>query len=147
MTPDGGAPRDGAQRERDPAKEQAMKCPKCCAAMGAVNFEDVEVERCTSCGGLWFDALEHEYLKTRPGSESIDTGDANQGRGNNETGQISCPRCHARMIRMVDHAQPHIWYEQCSTCGGVYFDAGEFRDFKSYTPADLWRRWRAKPRP
>ncbi|MCC6907536.1 MAG: zf-TFIIB domain-containing protein [Phycisphaerales bacterium] len=124
-----------------------MNCPKCNAAMEAVNFEDIEVDRCTSCGGLWFDLREHEELKQRRGSETIDTGERAAGRAGNATGDITCPRCRAHMIRMVDHDQPHIWYEQCSTCGGAYFDAGEFRDFKKHTPGDLIRRWRAKARP
>jgi Zn-finger nucleic acid-binding protein len=34
------------------------------------------------------------------------------------------------MIRMVDRHQPHIWYESCPVCFGVYMDAGEFRDQK-----------------
>jgi Zn-finger nucleic acid-binding protein len=34
------------------------------------------------------------------------------------------------MVKMVDKDQPHIWYEQCHSCFGVYFDAGEFNDYK-----------------
>lgn len=124
-----------------------MKCPKCSATMEALEFDEIDVDRCTSCGGLWFDMLERETLKERAGSEAIDTGDPAKGQANNAMGNITCPSCHARMVRMVDHDQPHIWYEQCSTCGGVYFDAGEFKDYKQHTPADLIRRWRAKPRP
>ena len=29
--------------------------------------------------------------------------------------------------------QAHIWYESCPVCHGTYFDAGEFRDYKSET--------------
>jgi len=123
-----------------------MNCPKCGSSMESVNVEEIEVDRCAACGGLWFDMLEHETLKTRRGSEAIDTGDPAVGRTHNQQGDITCPRCKARMVRMVDHAQPHIWYEQCSTCGGAYFDAGEFKDFKQHTPADLIRRWRAGAR-
>lgn len=123
-----------------------MNCPKCNARMESVNFEEIEVDRCTSCGGLWFDMLEHEALKSRRGSGVIDTGDPASGRSHNAQGDITCPRCRARMVRLVDHAQPHIWFEQCSTCGGAYFDAGEFKDFRRHTPADLIRRWRARAR-
>ncbi len=124
-----------------------MYCPKCKAGMESVAFEEIEVERCTGCDGLWFGTLEQEELKTRQGSEAIDTGDPAKGRANNAMGNFKCPRCHGSMIRMVDHQQPHIWYEQCSTCGGTYFDAGEFKDYKEGTPADLIRDWRAKARP
>jgi hypothetical protein len=35
------------------------------------------------------------------------------------------------MLRMVVNGQPHIWYEACPVCYGTYFEAGEFKDFKS----------------
>ena len=34
----------------------------------------------------------------------------------------------------------------CSTCGGVYFDAGEFTDFKQQTVGDFFKRLGAKRR-
>jgi Zn-finger nucleic acid-binding protein len=32
--------------------------------MAAVKVGIVEVDRCTSCGGMWFDSLEEEWLET-----------------------------------------------------------------------------------
>jgi len=43
------------------------------------------------------------------------------------------------MIRMVDHQQPHMLFESCPVCYGVFYDAGEFRDYKSHTVVDLFR--------
>lgn len=37
------------------------------------------------------------------------------------------------MIDMVVAGQPHIAYESCGLCHGVFFDAGEFRDFSGET--------------
>jgi len=37
------------------------------------------------------------------------------------------------MVKQVFPKQTHIHYEQCSICGGVYLDAGEFRDFTDLT--------------
>jgi Zn-finger nucleic acid-binding protein len=31
---------------------------------------------------------------------------------------------------MVDKAQPSLWFESCPLCFGVFFDAGEFSDFR-----------------
>ena len=42
---------------------------RCSSAQGAVRpmaqvtFRDIEIDRCTQCNGLWFDALEHEHLR------------------------------------------------------------------------------------
>lgn len=83
--------------------------------------------------------LEHEQLKAMAGSESIDIGDEIVGEKHNAMDRIDCPVCHTRMIPMVDHEQPHIWYEACTVCYGVFFDAGEFSDYKEKTVLDFFR--------
>jgi uncharacterized protein len=123
-----------------------MDCPKCGHPMEQVVYAEIEVDRCTLCKGLWFDLLEHEQLKAVPGAEQIDTGDPEVGSIFNRDDRISCPRCNALMIRMVDAQQPHIRYESCGVCHGVFFDAGEFRDFKQHTIGDFFRRLRAGER-
>lgn len=128
-----------------------MKCPKCDVPMEPVEYRGISVDRCTSCKGLWFDMLEHEHLKAIEGSESIDSGSprgkGKQGaRGKDERAPIVCPACKLQLIRMVDREQPHIWYEACTSCYGVFFDAGEFRDYKEKTPLDFFRDLFAKER-
>ena len=115
-----------------------MQCPKCSAAMEKVVHEGVEIDRCTGCGGLWFDMLEHEDLKAVAGSEAIDTGPVETGRANDAIDRIRCPVCDQPLIRMVVVAQPHIGYESCTVCYGVYFDAGEFTDFPELTFGEAW---------
>jgi Zn-finger nucleic acid-binding protein len=116
-----------------------MDCPKCTAAMESVAFEDIVVDRCTSCKGIWFDLMEHERLAGRSGSERIDSGDARVGRHFDAVERIDCPRCQTRMIRMVDARQPHIRYEACKVCYGVFLDAGEFKDLSEHTLLDTIR--------
>ncbi len=98
--------------------------------MQTVQFDDVEVDRCSGCGGLWFDILEHEDLRNLKGSEELDTGDRISGRIMNEVRDIDCPSCGSRMLSMVALKQRDIEYEKCSHCSGIYFDAGELADFK-----------------
>lgn len=123
-----------------------MDCPKCGHAMESVVHQGVEVDRCTLCQGLWFDLLEHVRLKALSGSEVIDSGDPQVGSLFNRDDRIHCPRCGAGMVRMVDAGQPHIWYESCASCHGVFLDAGEFRDFKRESVGDFFRALRAKER-
>jgi len=123
-----------------------MDCPKCISGMEKVVFENVEVDRCKNCEGIWFDMLEHEDLKTLQGSEAIDTGDPEKGKDYNKIDNINCPDCKTKMIKMVDNRQPHIWYEFCLTCYGLFFDAGEFTDFKNFTLSDILKGIKAKER-
>lgn len=113
-----------------------MDCPKCKSQMETVTAEQIETNRCTSCGGLWFDLREHEHLKRIAGSEAVDSGDPARGKQQDQVRNIDCPRCHTKMIGLVFPDQPHIHYEMCSVCYGVYFDAGEFADYAKMTLAE-----------
>ena len=116
-----------------------MECPKCKSDMETVTFEQIEVDRCIKCKGLWFDMLEHEHLKEMRNSESIDIGKAEVGKEYDKIDKIDCPVCKSNMIKMVDKDQPHLRYEACTSCYGVFFDAGEFRDYKEKTVLDFFR--------
>lgn len=116
-----------------------MNCPKCSAAMALVSHQGIQVDRCTKCGGLWFDMLEEEHLKKLSGAEALDTGERGKGKEHNRVGRIKCPKDSSAMLRMVVARQPHIWYESCPHCYGTYFDAGEFRDLKAETFMDIVR--------
>lgn len=113
-----------------------MTCPKCGAAMEAVVIGEVEVDRCTACKGIWFDSGEDEKVKGQ--ARKIDIGKPNPKGG--ERAKIDCPRCKAPMISMVVLDQPHIRYESCTVCYGMFFDAGEFVDAAEETLGDVWKR-------
>jgi uncharacterized protein len=119
-----------SQEASDPAAK-SMTCPKCRAAMAPVTFEEITVERCSSCGGLWFDLMEQRHLKDRPGAESIDSAPA---RPKDPTpapaAKMMCPNCHAPMTRLKDVDRRDIEYEYCTICNGAFFDGGEFRQYK-----------------
>jgi len=116
-----------------------MKCPKCKSAMEQVNTPFADIERCTSCKGLWLDDFEHEELKQI--AEGVDIGDAEVGKSFNKIDKIDCPVCaNSRLIRMVDNAQPHIWFESCPTCYGRFYDAGELVDLSELTLTDFVKK-------
>lgn len=123
-----------------------MTCPKCAADFQALEYENIVVDRCRGCSGLWFGMLEREHLLAIEGSESIDIGSTAIGKRYNEIDDIDCPLCHTQLIKMVDRSQPHIWYEACTSCYGVFFDAGEFRDYKEKTVLDFFRDLFARER-
>ena len=117
-----------------------MECPKCQAQMEPVRFEDTEVDRCVRCGGLWFDALEEEEIRGRPGSVAIDTGPAWQAAMHNVQPKVFCPVDGTLMLRMVDSAPPDIWVESCPVCHGTFLDAGELTELKEHTVRKLLGR-------
>lgn len=119
----------------------AMRCPKCRSDMVQITIDDTEVDRCSTCHGLWFDDGELEKLRTRGAAEVLDVGDASVGKQHNEIEDYRCPRCAGAMNRLVDPQQTHIWFEQCSSCRGSFFDAGEFTDLATLSFTDLFKRF------
>ena len=117
----------------------AMRCPKCRADMEQVEYEGTEIDRCTICGGIWFDAGEIDIMRDEKAAAAIDTGDASKGKQTNMIDRYRCPRCSGSMVRMVDPDQPHIWYETCSSCSGSFLDAGELRDLSTVSIADFFK--------
>jgi uncharacterized protein len=117
-----------------------MQCPKCKASMERVNFEGVEVDRCTGCRGIWFDFQEQKQLKSMKGAAAIDTGDKAAGQKMNEVSRINCPKCGTLLTHMVDVEQNHIAYEACPHDYGVFFDAGEFTDYSQKTLLESLRQ-------
>ena len=129
-----------ANEINDLAEEQLqpLTCPKCGGSMEKVPLDGQSVDRCDRCKGLFFSAEAHEHMLNTPGAEAIDTG-AKLDEPRDQVVRIKCPACHAQMIRMVDHHQPHIWYESCPVCFGIYMDAGEFREQKQRPIVNLIR--------
>lgn len=102
--------------------------------MQPVVYEGIEIDRCTNCKGIFFDLLEADDLKGIAGSESIDIGDPKVGSNFDRMDiDVRCPKCNTLMQKKVDVDQPHIWYEKCPNCYGIWFDAGEFKNFKKET--------------
>jgi PAT family beta-lactamase induction signal transducer AmpG len=119
----------------------SMRCPKCRDDMEQLDVGGVEIDRCVTCHGLWFDKGELQKLKDKKVAAEIDIGDPARGKAHNANDRYRCPRCGGNMIRMVDQRQPHIWYEECSACHGSYFDAGEFRDLTTVSLSDFFKRF------
>jgi hypothetical protein len=57
-----------ATEEKESAKKlHWMKCPKCGMDLATVDYQGVSIDRCTSCGGTYFDAGEFEEAMKRGG--------------------------------------------------------------------------------
>ncbi|HKP97291.1 MAG TPA: zf-TFIIB domain-containing protein [Fibrobacteria bacterium] len=116
-----------------------MICPKCASKMDRVSFHGIFFDRCEGCKGIWFDGIAHKAMKRIRGAESIDTGSEAEGHKFDGISQVACPLCGKTMNTLRDKFQPHIRYEACPSQDGVFFDAGEFRDFKEETLSDFFK--------
>jgi hypothetical protein len=72
-------------------------------------------------------------------SEVLDTGDPQVGKDYDSIDNVKCPECNQQMDKTSDPDQTHIWTESCPDGHGVFFDAGEFTDWKYDTFMDRLR--------
>jgi len=108
-----------------------VNCPACDRPLVVVETEGIEIDWCTACNGLWFDAGELDLLAEAlglvhaPGSlfqSAPGTGQA----GSRSGGPRRCPRCRARMaMRVLDHRRDAVEVDVCPREHGIWFDAGE----------------------
>jgi ribosomal protein L37AE/L43A len=56
-----------AEKEAERVAAAAIHCPKCDGTLHEITFENVSIDRCDKCGGVWLDAGELETLTKREG--------------------------------------------------------------------------------
>ncbi len=98
-----------------------MICPKCKEKLLAHEVENttVEVDVCSSCHGIWFDAAE---LDTVLGELAVQDLDVPAGR-KKET--CVCPRCGKIMASFL-YPQTYAEIDMCQSCKGIWLDSAEF---------------------
>ena len=121
-----------------------MKCPKCSGEMAIVSYDEIKVDRCISCGGLWFQPEELRALRDDiwMADYILDSGDKTTGKRANAIKNIECPECGVAMKQEFDAEQPHITYESCPIGHGTFLDAGEFTDLVHKTFWDKFKKAR-----
>ncbi len=105
-----------------------MDCPVCKNAMITLELQDVEIDYCTDCNGIWLDAGELELLLGEPEK-------AKQLLGSfkiysNSTEKIrKCPICDKKMKKViVGPSKPTLLIDKCRKGDGLWFDKGELHD-------------------
>ena len=53
------------EKEGEKAETSAIHCPKCDGMLVEVTFEDVQIDRCNKCNGVWLDSGELELLSLK----------------------------------------------------------------------------------
>jgi len=103
-----------------------MKCPRCAEDLREVRFEDIVIDRCAKCCGVWFDFAELERILGRdttvvrrflpqadlPPVDPVET--------------LPCPRCEDVLVRMYSEADGLAFYS-CLTCYGRWLDGSELQ--------------------
>ncbi len=100
-----------------------MDCPKCrqdsLAEFGQV--EGVEIDFCSRCKGIWFDAGELAfYVET-----AEDVPDMQAAIGAGRPSGLVCPRCSHELVETHYVPDEPLLIDVCPACQGIFLDKGE----------------------
>lgn len=103
-----------------------MLCPVCKDPMIVLELEQVEVDYCTSCAGIWLDSGELELL--------LETDEERNKLINlfKETSDITeksygCPICGKQMKKSDIGEKGKVVVDKCKKNHGIWFDKGELQ--------------------
>lgn len=112
-----------------------MNCPKCAdhPALASLVVDDVEVDRCPTCEGIWFDRaelgglLDSQEGHVKPLLAGDDAQGANYARG-------ACPRDQQALLRVNSLRNRAVTLDTCPLCQGIWLDGGEFARIRAAQP-------------
>jgi len=96
--------------------------------MITLELEDVEIDYCTDCGGIWLDAGELELLLGEP-RKAAGLLDSFKTDTACTEGIRKCPICDKKMQKIiVGSSKPSLLIDKCRRGDGLWFDRGELND-------------------
>ena len=105
-----------------------MQCPRCRAPMIIVERNQIELDHCLECRGVWFDGEELTLLFATLDAEAM-SGRLTEimtppGRKPAEQ-PLPCPRCGRKMDKVAVGAGAEVLLDRCRRGDGIWFDGGE----------------------
>lgn len=104
-----------------------MQCPACKTAMIVLEIDEIEIDHCLRCGGVWLDAGELELLMEGAAEADALLASFQADAGATER-RIKCPRCSRRMEKVVCGTGRPVLLDKCTGNDGIWFDKGELYD-------------------
>jgi Zn-finger nucleic acid-binding protein len=105
-----------------------MLCPVCKIPAIIVEYDQIELDYCPNCCGVWFDAGELELLldAAGPGGSGafLDTVLGSKAVGAKEK-KRRCPICNLKMKKSFVDGQNKMLVDICPDQHGIWFDGGE----------------------
>ena len=107
-----------------------MNCPNCNTELETKIFNEVEVDGCPDCYGIWFD---DDELRKAKDSDFNDLNwidfeiNKNIEKFRASAKDLSCPKCR-RMLVAIDYGNTGIEIDYCPDCYGTWLDKVEFKN-------------------
>ena len=110
-----------------------MICPVCKSPMIVVEYQQIELDYCPECSGVWFDAGELELLLEKAGLEGAELAQplADLAEASSGEKKRRCPICSRRMKKILVGREPKVLIDACPDEDGLWFDGGEVEELIS----------------
>jgi len=101
-----------------------MNCPSCKHSMVILELNQVEIDYCTNCKGIWLDRGELDLIFSTADKKEI----AKSFSTKTESDEVKkrCPICKKKMDK-VEFENTGIILDRCSNNHGLWFDSGELK--------------------
>ena len=105
-----------------------MRCPGCTSEMAVTAIHSIEIDRCSSCGGIVLDKGENETIDSLGLAHVIEDG-VQQAHEHRAT-TARCYECERDMIALSGAGA--VEYDWCDGCERLFFDRGELTAFDAF---------------
>jgi hypothetical protein len=103
-----------------------MICPVCKEPLVVLELEQVEVDYCTSCDGVWLDAGELELLLDTDEERTRLISLFKEAETVKEK-SYDCPVCGKQMKKFEIGERGRVVVDKCKKNHGIWFDKGELK--------------------
>ncbi len=110
-----------------------MKCPVDKTDMIVVEHQNIELDYCQKCTGVWFDCGELELLlEIKKSSEGQSCSDLiKRQKADVKEAPRKCPICGRKMDKVWMGQNPQVLIDSCPIGDGLWFDGGELHQVTS----------------
>ena len=107
-----------------------MNCPACKEALIVLELDEVEIDHCISCKGIWLDEGELELLLEETAAKDEFLASFESYKETTEKSR-KCPICLKRMEKVLYGVRKQVRVDKCLRNHGIWFDQGELEDIIS----------------
>jgi Zn-finger nucleic acid-binding protein len=106
-----------------------MKCVHCNIELTKKMVENVEVDECEKCKGMWFEDDELRKAKDLT-DENLNWMDfeiwKHEDLFKTKSSNLPCPQCNKALVS-INYADTDVEIGYCPTCKGTWLEKGEFK--------------------
>ena len=124
-----------------------LNCPKCVGKLEEKAVENVNLDVCWVCEGIWFDSGELEKVLNSDSKDfdridmdrkSLDGKEATNLREDLDKTTGKCPRCgDETMLQRIEYKNKEgLYVDVCPKGHGIWFDSGEIHEVRDRSKVD-----------